>query len=88
MDARAPRDGRALETLGWYDPIPNPPRLSVNKERVLHWLRHGAQPSEAVRWILEKEGVWQAFVGEPDNQAATEPGAATPPAPEPDTTDA
>jgi small subunit ribosomal protein S16 len=55
MDKRAPRDGRVLEQLGWYDPTATEDRqLSVNVERANYWLSVGAQPSEIVRTLLRR----------------------------------
>ena len=62
-DSRAPRDGRVLESLGLYDPIaPNKEaQVVLDVERAKHWIEHGAQPSETVRSILKRNGVF----GEP-----------------------
>jgi small subunit ribosomal protein S16 len=64
-DARTKRDGRAIEYLGIYHPKEEPSRIEVNSERVQHWLKVGAQPSEAVQAILSKTGDWQKFKGLP-----------------------
>lgn len=52
-DSRAPRDGRFKEILGFYDPVPNPPVVQINKERAVYWISRGAQPSEAVARFLK-----------------------------------
>jgi small subunit ribosomal protein S16 len=58
MEKRAPRDGRVLEELGWYDPIaPEDKQVSFNAERIDYWLSVGAQPSETVRNLLRKSGI-------------------------------
>jgi len=59
IDSRRPRDGRAIEELGTYDPmIPETDkRFQLNKERVEYWLSVGAQPSERVWVILKKIGI-------------------------------
>ncbi len=58
MDKRAPRDGRVLEELGWYDPAaPEEKQMSFNAERIDYWLSVGAQPSETVRSLLRKAGI-------------------------------
>jgi small subunit ribosomal protein S16 len=55
MDKRAPRNGRVIEELGWFDPIaPADRQLSINVERVNHWLSVGAQPSRTVRTLLKR----------------------------------
>ncbi len=57
-DIRSPRDGRFLETVGPYDPNINPILLSVKEERVFYWLRKGAQPTDTVRSLLQRKGLW------------------------------
>ena len=52
------RDGRFIEILGTYDPLKKPAALEVESESVLKWLSQGAQPSDTVRRILSKTGVW------------------------------
>jgi small subunit ribosomal protein S16 len=64
-DARTKRDGRAIEFLGIYHPKEEPSLIEVNSDRVQHWLKVGAQPSESVRAILSKTGDWQKFKGLP-----------------------
>ena len=71
-DSRSPRDGKALEYLGTYNPRTDPPSMAVDAERALRWLRTGAQPSEAVQQILRKLGVLEQF--EADKQVAQAPG--------------
>jgi small subunit ribosomal protein S16 len=56
-DRRSPRDGRFIETLGRYNPQPNPSVISVDEERVRLWLDRGAVPSETVRKLLETQGI-------------------------------
>jgi small subunit ribosomal protein S16 len=55
-DARDPRDGRYLEIIGFYNPLTEPATMTLKEERALHWLKVGAQPSDAVRRILDKLG--------------------------------
>ena len=51
--ARA-RDGRFVEVLGHYNPRTKPERLDVNRERLDHWLKAGAQPSDTVRTLIDR----------------------------------
>jgi small subunit ribosomal protein S16 len=60
-DARSPRDGRFIELIGRYDPHPHPSVVEINNERAVHWLTVGAQPSAAVRKLLEISGAWGQF---------------------------
>jgi small subunit ribosomal protein S16 len=64
-DSRTKRDGRAIEFLGIYHPKEEPSLIEVDSERVQHWLKVGAQPSESVQAILSKTGDWQKFKGLP-----------------------
>ena len=65
MDARAKRDGRAIEEIGIYNPKTEPSFIRVESERAQYWLGVGAQPSEAVEAIFKASGDWQKFKGEP-----------------------
>ena len=57
-DSRAPRDGKFIEKIGTYNPNTNPATVDLNFERALHWVLVGAQPSDTVRNILSREGVY------------------------------
>lgn len=68
-DATSPRNGRFIETIGHYNPLTNPPTIRIDEERALHWLRNGAQPTEAVAKMLRDLGIYdkmavQATAGE------------------------
>ena len=60
-DARSPRDGRFIEIVGTYQPRLEPSVVNVDNAKAVHWLRHGAQPSERVKKLLEISGAWDAF---------------------------
>lgn len=51
-DVRAPRDGKFLEILGYYDPTMNPNKLEIKKDRIDKWLENGAQYSGRVEKII------------------------------------
>ena len=59
IDSRSPRDGRVIEELGWYDPEAKLPenQVKLDRERVEHWLKLGAQPSETVLQLLQRQGI-------------------------------
>lgn len=57
-DSRAPRDGRFIEKIGTYNPNTNPSTVDLKFERALYWVEVGAQPTDTVRNILSKEGVY------------------------------
>jgi small subunit ribosomal protein S16 len=55
-DKRSRRDGRVVERIGFYNPLPDPIEYRIQEARALHWLSVGAQPTDAVRRLLEKQG--------------------------------
>ncbi|PYO63987.1 MAG: 30S ribosomal protein S16 [Gemmatimonadetes bacterium] len=57
-DQESPRDGRFVATLGHYDPRANPAVIKVNTEQVQAWLAKGALPTDTVRSLLKKAGVF------------------------------
>ncbi len=57
-DARSPRDGRFIEEIGYYNPISEPTEVKINEEQALKWLNNGAEPSETVKQLLKKTGIW------------------------------
>jgi small subunit ribosomal protein S16 len=59
---RYQRDGRFLEILGYYDPMEKPYKFKVDREKVMYWLREGAQMSETVESLFRKEGIVQEFM--------------------------
>jgi small subunit ribosomal protein S16 len=56
-DSRSPRDGRFIEKVGQYNPLLVAGSVSLKRERVLHWIGTGAQPTDTVRSLLSREGV-------------------------------
>ncbi|MCS6843878.1 MAG: 30S ribosomal protein S16 [Caldilineales bacterium] len=58
-DSEAPRDGRFIENLGFYNPRTEPETVEINVDRAVYWLSVGAQPSDAVRRLLVKQGVME-----------------------------
>ena len=56
-DSRAPRDGRCIEEIGYYNPNVNPAEIKVDVEAAQKWINTGAQPSDIVRSLLKKAGV-------------------------------
>ncbi len=60
-DARSPRDGRFIETVGTYNPVAQPAEVKIDKELALKWLNNGAQPTDTVATLLKKEGIMKEF---------------------------
>lgn len=57
-DSRARRDGRIIEDLGRYSPTEQPAMVKVDTDKVIAWINKGAQPTDTVRSILKKEGIY------------------------------
>ena len=60
-DSRSPRDGRIIESLGYYNPTKNPAEVKIDAELAMKWLNNGAQPSDTVRNLLSKDGIMKRF---------------------------
>jgi small subunit ribosomal protein S16 len=56
-DSRVPRDGRAIEEIGRYNPQTQPSLVEIDADRAREWLSRGAQPTETVRKLLTIAGV-------------------------------
>lgn len=72
VEKRSPRDGKAFEILGWYDPKQEKANFSLKTDRVEHWIRNGAELSNTVRSLIKR-----ARKGE---MASASPSPATKPA--------
>ncbi len=57
-DSRAPRDGKFIEEIGYYNPTREPSEINVKVDRAKYWLGTGAQPSRTVKSIFNKAGVY------------------------------
>ncbi len=57
IDSRNRRDGKYLEKVGFYNPLPDPVELEIDKEKAMKWLNHGAIPSDTVRSFLQRKGI-------------------------------
>lgn len=55
-DSRSPRDGRFIETIGFYNPRTEPPTVEIKEDRALYWLMQGAQPTESMAGIFKRLG--------------------------------
>lgn len=61
-DSRCPRDGRFIDSIGVYNPIPANYELTVDEEKALYWLNNGAQPTDTVKSLFTKKGIMAKFV--------------------------
>ena len=60
-DSRSPRDGRVIDTLGYFNPTAQPEEIHLDAEKALAWLNNGAQPTDSVKTILSKEGILKTY---------------------------
>jgi small subunit ribosomal protein S16 len=56
-DSRAPRDGRYIESIGYYNPVGENPEIDIKEERALYWIDQGAIPSDTVKSLFRKRGM-------------------------------
>ena len=61
VDRRSPRQGKAVDDLGYYDPLTDPVQIQIDEGRALKWLKNGAKPTETARSLLSKAGILQKF---------------------------
>ncbi|MFW6366307.1 MAG: 30S ribosomal protein S16 [Spirochaetota bacterium] len=61
IDHKKRRDGECLEILGQYQPVMNGGQVNLDEDKVLNWLKKGAQPSLTVLNIFKKQGIWSKF---------------------------
>jgi small subunit ribosomal protein S16 len=78
-DSRSPRDGRFIELLGFYDPLPNPATVQIDADKVREWIGKGARPSDAARALLVQQGILAKVprVFKPAPEAAEASGGAS-----------
>ena len=60
-DSRAPRDGRFIEEVGYYNPLTNSDEVKLEEDKIFEWLEKGAQPSDTVRSLLSKAGLMTRY---------------------------
>lgn len=60
-DSRASRNGKFLESIGQYNPLVNPMIILVKEDRLYAWLKRGAQPTDTMRSLLQRKGLWMKW---------------------------
>lgn len=93
-DARAPRDGAFVDSLGFYDPLTEPATIRIDPDRARDWLGKGVQPSDTVERLLRRAGIIEGPApvypepkkakSAPAEAAAAAPAAAAPAAAAPE----
>ncbi|OCB00996.1 30S ribosomal protein S16 [Clostridium beijerinckii] len=56
-DSRAPRDGKFIDEIGYYNPLTEPVEVKINEEKANEWLSNGAQPTEVVKRLFNNAGL-------------------------------
>ena len=56
-DSRAPRDGKFIEEIGYYNPMTDPADIKIDEEKAKKWLGTGAQPTDTVKKLFQKSGI-------------------------------
>lgn len=74
IDSRRPRDGRALEILGFYDPLTDPATVQIDGEKLNAWIAKGAKPSDTVVKLMRQAGLAEPA---PSAAPAAKPAAKT-----------
>jgi small subunit ribosomal protein S16 len=72
-DSKSPRDGKFIETIGHYNPRTEPPTIEIDAPRALYWLNVGAQPSAAVKRMLDKLGIMAQAAAMKEGKMPEEP---------------
>jgi len=60
-DSRAPRDGRSIEEIGYYNPLTEPVTVKIDEEKALDWMSKGAKPSDTVRKLFSDQDIMKKF---------------------------
>ena len=69
-DSRAARDSSFVEVLGHYNPRTKPETLKLDRERLAHWMKQGAQPSDTVRTLVDRNAAAEAAAADAGRRAA------------------
>jgi small subunit ribosomal protein S16 len=58
-DSRAPRDGRFIEEIGYYNPLTEPKTVKIDNEKAINWIKSGAKPTDTVDRLFRKNGLYE-----------------------------
>ena len=67
-DSHSPRDGRIIESIGWYNPRVKPTAIHIDAEKALKWMKNGALPTESVASLLRRAGITPSQTATPEQQ--------------------
>lgn len=71
-DIRAPRDGKFIEEIGYYNPLTEPKVVKVDAEKVNKWIKNGAKPTDTVHRLFKENGVYEEKTQEAKKEVVTE----------------
>ena len=71
-DIRAPRDGKFIEEIGYYNPLTEPKVVKVDAEKVNKWIKNGAKPTDTVHRLFKENGVYEEKAQEAKKEVVTE----------------
>ncbi len=60
-DSRSPRDGKIIESIGYYDSTTQPANVKIDEDKAIEWMNKGAQPTDTVRNLFSKDGIMKKF---------------------------
>ncbi len=58
-DSRAPRDGRFIEEIGYYNPLTEPKTVKIDNEKAINWINNGAKPTDTVDRLFRTNGLYE-----------------------------
>lgn len=71
-DIRAPRDGKFIEEIGYYNPLTEPKVVKVDAEKVNKWIKNGAKPTDTVHRLFKENGVYEEKAQEAKKEVVEE----------------
>ncbi|MGI6734395.1 MAG: 30S ribosomal protein S16 [Anaerovoracaceae bacterium] len=77
-DGRAPRDGRFIEEIGYYNPLKEPAEIKVDVEKAQKWLSNGAQPTDTVKRLFDRVGIAKPTAAKAQTKAVEAEDSAEP----------
>lgn len=61
-DSRAPRNGKFIEEIGYYNPTTEPTTIKIDEEKAINWVKNGAQPTDIIKKLFVKTGINEKLV--------------------------
>ncbi|MFW6131970.1 MAG: 30S ribosomal protein S16 [Candidatus Aminicenantaceae bacterium] len=61
IDSKKPRESKAKDIIGYYDPLQEPPKINIDKDKMNYWLKQGARASETVQSLFHKVSIKEKY---------------------------